>query len=220
MLPPVSRKPRHSTRLLGRANLPSVSDATETMDSVRQRREERLSRQIVQVGDAIGAFIEYWGFKSIHGRVWTLLALHDGPMAQSEIARALDVSRSLISGAVSELTDRGLLRPVGDHRNAPYEAVNDIWPTISNVLRSREWMLIESIRMTLEAALEELEYAESVGHPLRWKTDRVRMLLAMTELAQNLLRMLMSVRLPQTTDRFGAWFKKATTLANRLRSMV
>lgn len=189
---------------------------TETDD----RREERLTRHIVRVGDAVGAFIEYWGFKAIHGRVWALLALRAAPMSQTEIAAALGVSRSLISGAVAELVAHGLVRAAGDHRNAPYEAVVDVWPTISDVLRTREWMLVESARLALEAAIEEAEYAESVGHPVRWDVDRMRMLLAMCELAQTLLRILMSARLPRTSERFGTWVKKVGGLASRLRGMM
>ncbi len=188
--------------------------------SVTDRREERLNRQVVRVGDAIGAFIEYWGFKAVHGRIWTLLMLRGEPVSQSEIARVLGVSRSLVSGAVSELMEHGLVRPVGDHRNAPYEAVIDVWPTISDVLRSREWMLVEATRLALEAAIEEAEYARSVGHDVRYDIDRMRMLLAMCELAQTLLRMLMSVRMPRGTERLGGWIKKAAGLASRLRGMV
>lgn len=195
------------------------TDATGS-DVAAARREERLTRHMVRVGDAVGAFIEYWGFKAIHGRVWTLLLLRAQPTPQTEIARALGVSRSLISGAVSELMDHGLVRPVGEHRNAPYEAVIDVWPTISDVLRSREWMLVEAARLALEAAIEEVEYARSVGHEVHYDLDRMRMLLAMTELAQALLRILMSLRMPRSTERFGTWLKKAAGLAGRLRGMV
>ena len=194
-----------------------METATEIRDS---RRDERLTRHIVRVGDSVGAFIEYWGFKAVHGRIWTLLALRASPMAQSEIAQTLGISRSLVSGAVAELVSHGLLRATGDHRNAPYEAVIDVWPTISDVLRSREWMLIEAARLALEAAIEECEYAASLGHEVRYDVDRMKMLLAMCELAQTLLRMMMSLRMPRGTERFGTWLKKAAGLAGRLRNIV
>src|SRR4051812_41709734 len=54
-----------------------------------------LTTRIGQVCDAVGAFIEYWGFKAIHGRIWALLALRNGPLAQAEIAKTLGVSRAL-----------------------------------------------------------------------------------------------------------------------------
>ena len=40
--------------------------------------QEILDRRVLEVCDAIGEFIEYWGFKSIHGRVWAMLALGQG----------------------------------------------------------------------------------------------------------------------------------------------
>lgn len=190
------------------------------MSPAEQRADERLTRQVVKACEAVGAFIEYWGFKAVHGRVWTLLALRGVPMAQTEIAGTLRISRSLVSGTVAELCEHGLVRRTGDERNAPYEAVVDVWPVISDVLRAREWMLVESARIALDAAVEEADVARAVGHPVRWNVERMRALLAMTDLAQALLRILMSLRLPKPSDRFGAWLERAGKLAEGLRKIV
>lgn len=190
------------------------------ISSAERRTDERLARQVVRVCDTVGAFIEYWGFKAIHGRVWTLLALHKGPMPQTEIATLLSVSKSLVSGAVAELSNLGLVRQTRDHRNAPYEAVFDVWPIISEVLRSREWMLVEAARVALEAAIEEAELARAMNYKVRWDLSRMQTLLAMTELAQALLRILMSLRMPRAQDRFSSWLERAGGLADRLRRMV
>lgn len=174
-----------------------------------------LERRIVRVCDAIGAFIEYWGFKAIHGRIWTLLALSRRPLAQTEVARMLGVSRSLVSGAMSELMGYGLVRPVDDSRKAPYEAVLDVWPTISDVLRSREWMLIEGIRQNLDAAIVE---AERGGDPSEWDLDRLNLLLQMTELGQVVLSAIISIRTPRSAERFARWLGRAAGLARRFRN--
>ena len=178
------------------------------------------TRRVLGVCDAVGAFIEYWGFKSIHGRVWTLLALRAQPMAQSEIASTLGVSRSLISGAVSELAKHGLVRATGEHRNAPYVAVMDFWPTIADVLRGREWMLLERARMTLEGAIDEAERSQEHGAPVVWDVGRMKVLLALTELGQALLRTLMSVRAPRTPERVGHWLKGAVSVIHRVRRRI
>lgn len=177
------------------------------------------TRRVLGVCDAVGAFIEYWGFKSIHGRVWTLLALRAEPVAQAEIAHTLGVSRSLVSGAVAELGRLGLVRAVGEHRNAPYEAVMDFWPTIADVLRGREWMLLERARLALEAAIDEVERGGSGegGEPRRYDAGRMKVLLGFTELGQVLLRSLMTMRTPRTPDRLGAWIKGAASLVHRIR---
>lgn len=181
------------------------------------RAADPAGRRVLHVCDAVGAFIEYWGFKSIHGRVWTLLALRARPMAQAEIAATLGVSRSLISGAVAELVSHGLVRATGEHRNAPYEAVMDFWPTIADVLRGREWMLLERARMALEGAIEEVERAAESGEPAVWDAGRMKVLLALTELGQALLRAVMSMRAPRAPDRVGHWLKGAVSVVHRVR---
>ncbi len=176
-----------------------------------------LSLRIRQVCDAVGNFIEYWGFKAIHGRIWTLLALSTEPLSQLEIADFLEVSRALVSAAVAELVEHGLIRPVGDRRKAPYEAVTDVWPTISDVLREREWMLVETARVALEGAIEEAELAPE--RRARFSVERLRFLLRMTELAQAFLRLLIGLRMPQRLESIGGWLKDTAKFLRGLRSL-
>jgi DNA-binding transcriptional regulator GbsR (MarR family) len=177
----------------------------------------RLDHSVVQVGDAVGAFIEYWGFKAVHGRVWTLLALHVEPMSQTQLGAHLGVSRSLISGSVAELSRQGLVAAVGDHRNAPYVAVLDVWPVIKDVVRRREWMLIESARLALESAIQEAEAAQAHGHPVAWDVTRMRLLLSMTELSQAVLKILFVIGIPRSVEGFGDWVRKASSLMGTFR---
>ena len=141
-------------------------------------------------------------------------------MAQTEIASTLGVSRSLVSGAIAELVQRGLVRRVGNHRHAPYEAIIDVWPVIADVLRSREWMLLEAARVALEAALEEAEIAQATGTRVFYRTERLKMLLAMTEVAQALLKILTTLRLPRTGERFTRWLERAAAITERLRGLA
>ena len=178
-------------------------------------RREQLDRRVRQVCEAVGEFIDYWGFKAVHGRIWTLLALSKRPLSQIEVAEFLGVSRSLVSGATHELMKHGLVRPRSEHRNAPYEAVVDIWPTVSDVLREREWMLIESARVALEAAIEEAEI-EGAG---TFDLERMRFLLKMTELAQSFLRLLIGLRVPRKLQGVGSWLKNSATFMRSLREL-
>jgi DNA-binding transcriptional regulator GbsR (MarR family) len=178
----------------------------------------RLSLRVRSACEAVGEFIEYWGFKAIHGRIWAILALHAEPMSQVDIADFLGVSRSLVSGAMSELTDHGLVEAVGTHRNAPYRAVFDIWPSIAGVLRSREWMLIEGARVALEGAIEEYELtpaAERRG----FSVERMQFLLRLTEMAQAFLRLLIGIRMPRQLDGVGDWLRTSSALIKSLRSL-
>jgi DNA-binding transcriptional regulator GbsR (MarR family) len=182
------------------------------------RAPDRLTPRVIAACDAVGAFIEAWGFRAIHGRVWTLLALHRAPVAQSDIAEALGVSRSLVSLAISELSSYGLVRAIGTQRNAPYEASMDVWPTITDVLRSREWMLIERARVALEGLIHEAEFAAESGVATVYDLRRMRLLLTMTEVAQAGLRAILSVRVPQSFDAFGAWLSRSAAFFQRFSS--
>jgi hypothetical protein len=176
-----------------------------------------LEWRIGQVCDAIGSFIEYWGFKAIHGRIWGLLALRQGPMTQAEVAKTLRVSRALVSAAMAELAGYGLVRATSTARNAPYQAVMDIWPTISDVLRSREWMLLESARLSLEAALEEVGLARASGWQVPYSPERLRFLLTMTELGQTLLKMLIALRAPRSGEGLRTWSTRAAAFIQGFR---
>lgn len=96
----------------------------------------------------------------------------------------------------------------------------DFWPTIADVLRGREWMLLERARMALEGAIDEVERAADAGGPVVWDVGRMKVLLALTELGQALLRTLMSMRAPRTPDRFGHWLKGAVSVVHRVRKRL
>jgi DNA-binding transcriptional regulator GbsR (MarR family) len=176
----------------------------------------RLSERVVDASEAIGAFIETWGFKSIHGRVWSLLAMSTQPLPQIEVAEILGVSRSLVNSAIAELTEYGLVAATADHRNAPYEARIDVWPTITNVLRQREWMLMESARLALEAALREAENTRPGVDGIAFDARRIRFLLSMTEFAQTCLRGVLAIRVPRSLEPFTDWLSNTSKLVHKV----
>ena len=197
-----------------------------------------LQRSMLSVCDACGDFIEYWGFKAIHGRIWAYLAISSQPRSQKELAEALGMSKGSISIAINELTDYGLVKPSADYRHAPYEAVMDVWPIISGVLREREWMLLETARLTLEGALTELERVQVAatrlrggatpeqknslsGHSgLQFNAGRVRILLQMTEWAQSILKLIINARIPRAPERWGAWMGRAVKWSHSLKGLL
>lgn len=199
---------------------PSPPSTAPEVESVsRSEADDRATRRVLEVCDAAGRFIEYWGFKAILGRIWMLLALRSEPMSQSEVAEVFGVSRSLVSGAIAELTRRGLVTGVGDHRNAPYTAIFDVWPSIADVLRSREWMLIETARLALVAALDEVEYAERRGQKTNYDPQRMRSLLLMTESAQAFLRTLLAIRSSRPVESLAGWVSRASEIVQSLRGV-
>ena len=114
----------------------------------------------------------------------------------------------------------------------------DVWPIISGVLREREWMLLETARLTLEGALTELERVQLDGTKRNADTDteqesmykdraeshfnadRLRMLLQMTEWAQSMLKLIINARIPKAPERWGAWMNKAVKWSHSLKSIL
>lgn len=187
---------------------PSASNAPDPF-------EDPLERSILNVCNAVGDVIAYWGFKHVQGRVWTYVALSNRPRAQVEVAEALQVSKSLVSLTMSELTELNLVRATGPQRGAPYEATLDIWPVVSDVLRSREWMLLESARLALISAREELQL--SGDGTADFKLDNVKLLLTMVEVAQSVLHTIMTIRNPEPAAVTQSWVQRASSLLSSFR---
>jgi DNA-binding transcriptional regulator GbsR (MarR family) len=189
-----------------------MTSAPDAPEPAPRDRSDRLDHRVQQVCTASGTLIEYWGFKSVLGRVWTYLALRGQPVAQTEVAEALGVSKSLVSSAITELLGYGVVRAAGDGRNAPYEAVMDVWPVITDILRQREWMLLESTRMALDQALEEAHAGGAAGYD----PARMALLKAMIESIQRLLGILIALRMPDTAQGVQSWLETATGLIEML----
>ena len=95
---------------------------------------------LAQVAENVGFFIEYWGFKSIHGRVWTLVYLSKEPISTPEIVAKLGVSKGLISMAVNELLEYGLILPAKkvSHGAQTYVHADDVATVVRKILEQRE----------------------------------------------------------------------------------
>lgn len=183
------------------------------MNHPRDGEGTRLDHRVLQVCAAFGTLVEYWGFKSVLGRVWTLLAMRGRPLSQTEVADALGVSKALVSSAITELASYKVVRPVGEGRNAPWEAVIDVWPVITDILRQREWMLLESARVALDQAIEEA----AASGPGLYDRSRMELIRAMIASIQKLLGILIALRLPETAKGVVDWISSATALIESLR---
>ena len=60
-------------------------------------------QQLLQVAESVGRFIEYWGFKKIHGQIWTLIFLADRPVDANYLKHSLSVSKALVSMSLKDL---------------------------------------------------------------------------------------------------------------------
>src|SRR3954468_6525988 len=134
------------------------------MDSDMGPREQE--RELVhETADAVGALMEFWGFKRVMGRVWALLYLRGEALPASDLCDQLSISSGAASMALSELEHWGVVRRIrrpGDRREY-FEAETDIWKMISRVLRERELAQIERVLEVFERARDRLRAMASGG---------------------------------------------------------
>ncbi len=111
----------------------------------------QISPEIKRVADGIGRFIEYWGFKAVHGRIWTLLYLSSEPLSAIQLARTLGVSKTLLSFSISELLQYNVIQEAGrgPKRTIYFRANPQINSVIFNVLKQRETPLIKEIEASV-----------------------------------------------------------------------
>lgn len=133
--------------------MPDSTPHTEAPDALRQAE--------LLAADAISDVIEYWGFKKVLGRVWTMLYLAEGPLPAADIGRRLNMSAGSVSTTLSELLRWGVVKRVwkpGERKDF-FEAETDFWKMISKVISEREKYLADSVRERLEEAKRTLKRA-------------------------------------------------------------
>ena len=122
-----------------------------------------------EVADAVGALMEFWGFKRVMGRIWALLFLRGEPLVAAELCEQLAISTGAASMALAELEHWAVVRrsrKPGDRREY-FEAESDVWKMISRVLRERELLQIERALETFDRAREQLPRSGAPGEQAR-----------------------------------------------------
>lgn len=107
---------------------------------------------LAALAEQIGHFIRHWGFKSVHGRLWTYLYLSSEPMDAAALIRRLKVSKALMSISLKELLQYGVVEASGRSEEGTqlYKANEDVMAAILNVLKLREKTLIARISAEYE----------------------------------------------------------------------
>ena len=141
--------------------------AAATLPRMATREEE--SELIHEVADAVGALMEFWGFKRVMGRLWTVLYLTGEPLGAAELCERLAISSGAASMTLADLERWGVVkrsRKPGDRREY-FEAETDIWKMVSRVLRERELSQIDRAVEVFDRARERLTRAVPPGEQAR-----------------------------------------------------
>jgi len=152
----------------------------KVMKNFEATDSETFDRDLSKLADSVGDFIRYWGFRRIHGQIWTLLFLRNEAVSPTEIAKSLGVSKSLISSALTELEDHKLIMPVEDDvvknkKTKFFKAEQDVVKIIQDILKKRELKLIANVQTDIAKLkkkqglidperLERLELWTSIAH--------------------------------------------------------
>jgi DNA-binding transcriptional regulator GbsR (MarR family) len=143
------------------------------------KRQDVESKIRILAGD-VGDFIRYWGFRRIHGEIWSVLYLSETPLSGIEIVNLLKVSKALVSPALKELEDEGLIQrvPSENSKVKRYAASEDVVTVIKGVLKRREKPMLDKVGKSY-AALSASTVSNS-----GFRADRLERMGAMIETAQ------------------------------------
>ena len=107
--------------------------------------------EVAQTAESVGNFMEYWGFKSIHGRIWALIFLSENHISTPEIVDTLQVSKASVSIGINDLLEEKLIKSSGKIRNGAvtYSATENVGSVVRRVLKERELKLISDTEKNL-----------------------------------------------------------------------
>lgn len=131
---------------------------------------------------SVGDFIRYWGFRRIHGQIWAVLYLSNQAMSGADLTRLLKVSKALVSPALVELVEHGLIHQKGgDEKTRLFAAAPDVTRVIHKVLLTRERQLIANAQKNFE----HLRQLPDQGESALVTQDRLNEVGTMIQAAQN-----------------------------------
>ena len=118
-------------------------------------KKKSFPPEILALDEQFGEFMEYWGFKRIHGRVWLHLFLSEAPLDVAELMRRLRVSKTLMSFCIRDMREYSVIIEDGiaKHGTVLYRANPDLYSVVRNVLRTRERPLLARIKSAQQLAL-------------------------------------------------------------------
>lgn len=163
-------------------------------------RETTTLPEMQELADQIGEFIHYWGFKRIHGKIWTHLFLAEKPLDAADLVRDMKISKALVSISMRELMEYEVVIDAGKSERGThlYRTNPDILAVILNVLRQREKRMLSRI-IAAQESLNAVSPEDKTNTQL--SSQRINQLGALVQNAAMSLESLIALR---SVD-FGEW---------------
>lgn len=138
----------------------------------------------------VGKFVQYWGFKSVQGRIWCYLFLSDRPLSSRELAQLSKTSPSLVTQSLQVLLEYRVVLRAGKGRNGNllFRANPNAAEAVLKVLKTREARLLAKLTDSAGRLTKRPGSRRRITDP-GFKLDRARSLLVTQwiELASALL---------------------------------
>jgi DNA-binding transcriptional regulator GbsR (MarR family) len=142
-----------------------------------------VPNEIETLVDQLGSFIQYWGFKKIHGMIWAHVWLAKNPIDATTLVKRLDVSKALVSLAIKDLLKYDVIQILdkGDRRKMFLIPNTDVETVISNILKNRESVMLGSI-LKSQNAVSRLD--QKIQDKFDLNSDRLDQMKMMTTMAE------------------------------------
>ena len=130
----------------------------------------KKSPEIENLCELVGEFIQYWGFKSIHGKIWFHLFLSQTPLDAKDLMQKLDISKALVSISLRDLLayDVILEDQLSVAGTRTYVANSDVKNVVERVLRGREKVMMSKIKGSFQN-LKEVTVSELSAQDIQAK---------------------------------------------------
>lgn len=155
------------------------------------RPQPKVPPELLDLSEQIGSFIEYWGFKKIHGQIWTHIFLANEPLDSTTLVKRLNVSKALISLAIKDLLKYDVIHVVGQgsRRKIFFQSNPNLIKVIIQILKMRERKMLSQIMSSYEN-LKKMKPMEQDSIEL--SAEKTSELGSMIEIAENSLDALIS----------------------------
>ncbi len=140
-----------------------------------------LPPELDNLANEIGDIICYWGFKKIHGRLWTHIYLSEEALDAGQLMQRLKVSKALISLSINDLLRQEVIIEAAKSPRGTqtYVANPNVLNVIQNVLRRREQKMLarteasaKQLRDMNPSSLHEAQLHSSRLHSLTTMIDQ------------------------------------------------
>ena len=108
--------------------------------------------ELEDVANQVGEFIEYFGFKKVHGRIWTHLFLSPVALDATDLVERLSISKALVSMSIADLLTHEVIEisGKGSRGTSCYRANPQVTKVIMNVLRKRERRMLSRVNASIK----------------------------------------------------------------------